>query len=165
MPMSDHCQLDSVAIYQENFWVFNSKGLTSPKKLWNWIQCTIPILCNKYKGPNQMLQSFLYISQYTLFLKNNEGLPMTHTTLIAIYLPKILVKPCYVKEKKCIIHSYSHHFVYLQVDSQRTESLKCISEARFWASLLPNDKASRIPSGGLNIYGQHLLSGKMFVLL
>ena len=76
---------------------------------------------------------------------------MTHTVLIAIYLPKSLVKPCYVKEKKRIIHSYSHHFVYLQVDFQGTESLKCISEARFWASLLPNDKASRIPSGGLNI--------------
>lgn len=48
---------------------------------------------------------------------------MTHTILIAIYLPKILVKVCYVK-KKYIIHSYSHHFVYLQVDFQRTESLK-----------------------------------------
>ena len=67
MPTSDHCQLDSVAIYQENFWVFNSKGLTPPKKLSSWIQCTIPILCKNYKGPNRMLQNFLYISQYMLF--------------------------------------------------------------------------------------------------
>lgn len=96
MPMSDHCQLDNVAIYQENFWVFNSKVLTPPKKLSSWIQCTIPILCKNYKGPNQMLQNFLYISQYMLFFFLNEGFPMTHTVLIAIYLPKSLVKPCYV---------------------------------------------------------------------
>lgn len=90
---------------------------------------------------------------------------MPHTALGAIYMPKILVKPCHVMEKKCFIHLYSHHFVYLQADFQRTESLKCTSEAGFQASLLPNDKANRIPSRGLNIYGQRLLSGKMFVSL
>ena len=88
--MSDHCQLDNVAIYRDNFWVCNSKGLIPPKKLSSWIQCTIPILCKNYKGSNQMLQNFLYISQYILFFLN-EGFPMIHTVLIAIYLPKILV--------------------------------------------------------------------------
>lgn len=88
---------------------------------------------------------------------------MPSTVLIAIYLPKILVKP--TDKRK---HPYSRiqqSLCILQVDFQSSESLKCTSEAGCQASLFPNDKANRVPRRCLNIYGRRLLSGKRFISL
>lgn len=72
--MSDHRQLDNVAIYQENFWLFNSIPL-HPSNSQIGSNAQFPFYVTSTKDPIKCCKiSFIYHSD-DAFFKNNEGLP------------------------------------------------------------------------------------------